>query len=254
MTSNDEFVRLLPSAELTAAEGLDSQIRDVRIGEEAVLVGRLGDGRVVAFAASCPHERTDLHQATFVDGRVRCPRHNYMYDPHSGENCVPARIARRESLWKLHPGYLPTYAVEERDGWVWVSRSPNPPPSGWDPSLEEAPTQPARDAATPGSSPEHAAPPPPTVDVPPKRLRVRLGKEFELRLPMGAPAHTWRVETPPDLLVLVEQRIDPASPPRQRVRIAARAVGRGTLRCSFGRPWDPEPDEVRTYIVEVVDP
>jgi nitrite reductase/ring-hydroxylating ferredoxin subunit len=255
MGAHDEFVRVMPSADLASGEGLDSHLCDVSVGERSVLVGRLADGRVVAFAASCPHETTDLHQATFVDGKVRCPRHNYMYDPETGENLVPSRVARRENLWKLHPGYLPTHAVEERDGWVCVSATPNPPPPGWDPALEERPAG-ALVGEEPAPAPSaETATPPPAVEVPPKRLRVRLGKEFELRLPMGgAPAHTWRVEVPADVLALVAQWLDPATPPRQSVRIAARALGEGTLRCSFGRPWDAEPAEVRTYIVEVVAP
>ena len=254
MNASHGFVRVLRSADLAAREGLDSQVHEVLVGDKTVLVGRLKDGQVVAFGASCPHEMTDLRSATFVDGNLRCPRHNYMYDPRSGENVIPARVARPENLWKLHPGYLPTHAVEERDGWVWVMIKPNPPPASWDPAVERPPAGTARHAPP---APTPSDPPPlarhPTVEIPSKRLRVRLGKEFELRLPMGAaPAHTWTIDLPSGLLAVVEQRLDPASPPRQRVRIVARAVGEGTLRCSFGRPWDAEPDEVRTYIVEVV--
>jgi nitrite reductase/ring-hydroxylating ferredoxin subunit len=252
VNTSDGFVRVARSADLAAGEGLDSQICDVRLGDETVLVGRLKDGQLVAFASSCPHETTDLHQATFVDGMVRCPRHNYMYDPHTGENVVPARVARRENLWKLHPSYLPTHAVMERDGWVWVKAAPNPAPTSWDPDAEKRPAAAAEHARS-GSAPEEPAADRPTVEVPAKHLRVRLGKEFELRLPLGsAPAHTWTIDPPVEILTVVAQGLDPAPPPRQRVRIAARAVGCGTLRCTFGRPWDVKPEEVRTYVVEVV--
>lgn len=244
-------MRVLRSSDLAACEGLDTQVRDVRVGDEVVLVGRLKDGRVVAFGATCPHEMTDLQQATFVDSKVRCPRHNYIYDPHSGQNVIPTQVARRENLWKLHPGYLSTRAVEEHDGWVWVSSTPNPAPVDWDPALEEPPSRRAPQALF--TQPSEEAAPRPTVEVPAKRLRVRLGKVFELRLPMtDSPAHTWKVDVPAGLLAVVEQRFDPASPPRQRVRIEARAPGIGTIRCSYGRPWDLEPEEARTYVVEVV--
>ena len=248
------FVRVMRSADLAAREGLESQVCEVQVGHETVLMGRLNDGRVVAFGAACPHEMTDLRDATFVDGLVRCPRHNYMYDPHSGANVIPTKVARRENLWKLHPGYLPTYSVEERDGWVCVGAAPQPPTDGWDPALEEPPAAGARpEPPSPPPTSDQAHAPPATVEVPPKRLRVRLGREFALRLPLGvAPAHTWRIEAPVGLLAVVEQRIDATSPARLFVRIAARALGKGTLRCSFGRPWDAEPEEVRTYIVEVV--
>ncbi len=262
MSASDGFVRVLRSTELAAREGLETELREVRVGGERVLMGRLKSGQVVAFGASCPHEMTDLRDATFVDGTIRCPRHNYMYDPHSGANVIPTAITRRENLWKLHPGYLPTRQVEEHDGWVWVSATPNPRPEGWDPAVEAPPARSTRRGAPPATAPapqaaseaaSEAAARGVPVERAPKRLRVRLGKEFELRLPMAAtPAHTWRIDVPEGLLAVVEQRYEPASPPHQRVRIAARALGQGTLRCSFGRPWVPEPEEIRTYTVEVV--
>ncbi len=144
MSAPHGFVRVVRSTVLAAREGLESQVCEVRVGDEIVLVGRLNDGQVVAFGAACPHEMTDLRDATFVDGLVRCPRHNYMYDPRTGANVIPTRVARRENLWKLRPGYLPTHSVEERDGWVCVRATPQPPPAGWDPALEEAPAPGAR--------------------------------------------------------------------------------------------------------------
>lgn len=253
MSATQGFVRVLRSTDLAAGEGLESQIRDVRVGGKTVLVGRLNDGRVVAFADTCPHEQTDLKQATFVDGKVRCPRHNYIYDPVTGENVIPARIARGGNLWKLHPGYLPTHEVEERDGWVWVSATPNSAPAGWDPTLEEPPPSVTRGTSSTPPPAEETAGPSPTVTRATKHLRVTLGHEFELRLPMSGPgARTWRIDVPEGLLAVMAQGLEPTSPPRQRVRLVARSVGQGTLRCSFGRPWDPEPEEVRTYVVEVV--
>lgn len=252
MSASSGFVRVLRSSDLAACEGLDTQLRSVRVGDGVVLLGRLKDGKVVAFGATCPHEMTDLRQATFVDGKVRCPRHNYMYDPHSGQNVIPTQIASPESLWKLHPGYLSTHAVEEHDGWVWVNSTANAAPVDWDPALEQRPSRDAHEAPFTQPSAEQAVPRS-TVELPAKRLRVRLGHVFELRLPMdGTPACTWKVDVPAGPLAVVEQRFDPASPPRQRVRIAARAPGLGTVRCSYGRPWDGEPEETRTYIVEVV--
>ena len=101
MRPSEGFVRVLRSQDLAAAEGLDSQVRRVRVGGNEVVLGRLASGRVVAFGGRCPHEETDLAQATFVDGNVRCPKHNYIYDPLSGENLIPRTVARPENLWKL---------------------------------------------------------------------------------------------------------------------------------------------------------
>lgn len=253
MSTGEGFVRVLRSAELAAGEGLASEIRDVRVGDATVLVGRLNDGRVVAFSDTCPHEQTDLRGATFVDGKVRCPRHNYIYDAVTGDNLVPAKVARAENLWKLHPGFLPTHEVQEREGWVWVSTAPNPAPAGWDPSAEKPPPEGARRAAFTPPPAEGPPPPAPAVTRPAKHLRVTMGREFELRLPVSGPGgRTWRIEVPEGLLAVLAHELEPTSPPRQRVRLATRSVGKGTLRCSFGRPWEPEPEEVRTYVVEIV--
>jgi nitrite reductase/ring-hydroxylating ferredoxin subunit/predicted secreted protein len=252
---SEGFVRVLASRELPAGEGLDSQLRRVRVGRASVLVARRNDGRVVAFATRCPHEATDLEQATLWDGEVRCPKHNYIYDPLSGQNLVPRRGARPGMLWKLHPGYLPTHAVEERDGWIWVREAANPPPPGWDPAAEVPPPGGAVEppAGEPEPEAEPAPPPvPPPAEHPVKRLRVRLGAEFELRLPTTPrPGHVWRFEVPPQIQV-VRQAFEPGDPPRQRVRLAARAAGEGTVRCLYGRPWEREPAETRSYVVEVV--
>lgn len=50
MSASQGFVRVLRSTDLAACEGLESQIRDIWVGSETVLVGRLNDGRVVAAA------------------------------------------------------------------------------------------------------------------------------------------------------------------------------------------------------------
>jgi nitrite reductase/ring-hydroxylating ferredoxin subunit len=245
------FVRVLPSRDLAAADGLESDIRCVKVGDDVVLVGRLRSGEVVAFGASCPHENTDLGQATFVSGKVRCPRHNYLYDPYTGANVIPTEVSRPENLWKLRPGFLPTYRVEERDRWVWVSKRPNPPPAGWCPATEERPPRlPTAPAAVPVASPPPGVGP---LEHPVETMRVRLGAEFEVRLPTATlPACSWRIEVPATILVVVEQSFDPCvSPPHHRLQLMAHGAGEGTLRCSYGQPWEASPIEIRSYAVHV---
>ena len=133
--------RALPSEDLPAGEGPHTQIRRIRVGEGHILVARLNDGGVVAFAPRCPHQVTALDDATISDDRLRCPRHGYSYDTQSGENVHPRRDNRPEDLWKLRPGYLPCFEVAERDGWIWVETEPKPPPPGYDPALEEPPPE-----------------------------------------------------------------------------------------------------------------
>lgn len=255
-------MRVLRSDALPAAEGIDSTVRPVRAGSSVVLVARVPGRGVVAFAPRCPHEGTDLEQATFLDGQLRCPRHNYLYDPVSGENVVPARVARPTNLWKLHPGYLPTFRAEEHDGWIWVAATPNPPPPGWDPAREQRPPgariraggPPPSSVAAGGDGAASAAPGTP-VEHPPTHLRVQVDAPFELRLPTrAAPGRVWRVEAAAGDLVVVGQSFEPGDPPRQRIRLVARRVGRTTLRALYGQPWEAGCDEIRSYEIEVRAP
>ncbi len=244
------LLKVLPSAELVEEVSGEPRIRRVRVDGNDVLLGRLSGGRVIAFSAICPHQQTDLQGATFFDGRVRCPLHLYLYDPTTGENVVPARDADPANLWKLRPGYLPVYPVEERDGWIWIGADPKPPPSTYDPERERPPA--------PGSRPAAAAaiPPPPAADTqtahPTKTLRVAPGTTFALRLPTTPrPGFTWRVEADGPLLNVVEERFEPGEPARHLVRLAARGVGEATVRCLYARPWDTKPAEIRTYEVRI---
>ena len=226
-------------------------LRKVRVGDSEMILCRLTDGEVVAFGTRCPHQGTDLMAASFFDDRLRCPHHLYLYDPRTGENVVPSRDARPDNLWKLKPGYLPTYRVEERDGWIWVAERPCPPPAAYDPSRERRPLGAHRGEAADAGGDEPAPGGP--VEHPTKTLRVRPGAGFELRLPMPRrPGHVWRVEASRGLLSVVQERFDPsADPPRHRVSLIARHEGVATVRCTFARPWDTTPAEVRTYVVRI---
>ena len=256
--ADDDLLKALPSDQCPAGTPQEPVLRKVQVGDSEVLLCRLSDGEVVAFGTRCPHQGTDLLEASFFDGRLRCPHHLYLYDPRSGENVIPSRDARPENLWKLKPGYLPTYRVVERDGWIWVAERPCPPPPAYDPALERRPAGARRATADtlgdlPGPAAGASATPAGPVEHPPKTLRVRPGSTFELRLPMPPrPGHVWRVEVSP-LLSVVQERFDPAEPPRHRVRLAARGEGTATVRCAFARPWDTEPAEVRTYVVRIED-
>ena len=127
--------RVLPSGDLDTGE-----LVPVSAGGSPVLVGRLSHGKPVAFATRCPHQDTDLTEAGALwEDKLRCHQHQYVYDPSSGENVFPARTAPRQNLWRLKPRYLPTYPVEEHDGWIWVAEEPNPPPTAYDPATEEPP-------------------------------------------------------------------------------------------------------------------
>lgn len=264
------MIRALPSGELRAGEAGDTDLRRVEVDGEDVLLARLADGQVVAFAGFCPHQMTDLGDATIWDGKVRCPRHNYLYDPCDGANILPTRDAKPENLWKLLPGYLPCYRVEERDGWIWVDPEPLPAPESYDPALEEPPAVTSRTRSSPsgpaptGSQTPSVSPTVPTLVIPPtasvglvehahETLSLASSSTVELRLPTTPrPGFMWKVEASAPLLAVVEERFEPGDPPVHRVKLAAGAgTGEGTVRCSYARPWDREPAEVRTYVVTV---
>ena len=226
------------------------------VGDRDVLVARLSDGEAVAFATRCPHQDTPLSEATIWDDQVRCRQHQYLYDPRTGENIFPARTARPQNLWKLTPRYLPTYPVQERDGWVWVSDDPNPPPEAYDPATEQPPLW-----TGPAPSPETAveeAEPEPSPSVATKTVRVKAGARFELRLPTNPlPGCSWQAEVESGLVEVLETGLTEVSkgslePPRWRVKLLAREVGADEVRCSFRQPWDVEPSEVRRYKVLIV--
>lgn len=248
------LVRALPSADLVAESPGEPNIRMVTVDGVDVLLGRLSGGPVVAFSARCPHQQTNLEDATFFDGLVRCPLHVYLYDPRTGANVLPARDADPANLWKLKPGYLPVHPVEERDGWIWVGPDARPPPDSFRPDLERPPAAPLTAAGLGSAGLDSATPAAPAGPVlhPSRTLRVAPGATFTLRLPTTPkPGFVWRVETGGPLLAVVEERFEFGDPPRHLIRVAARGEGESTLRCLYARPWDSQAAEVRTYVVRV---
>lgn len=213
-------------------------------GRQFVLVARLQSGEPVAFGSRCPHQNTELEGATVWENKLRCPRHQYLYDPKTGENIHPTQRFGPEKLWKTKPGYLPTYAVQERDGWIWVYEQQRPPPASYDPALEIPPP-----GAVIEEEPEEEEGPTEQV----KTLRVKEGATFELRLPMNPlPGNEWQSEVVGDLLEIVEEGLSDEQPPRWRVRVKVHDAGEDEIECRFRAPWDVEPSELRRYVVQVV--
>lgn len=209
---------------------------------------RLESGAVAAFAARCPHQGTPLDGATLFDNSLRCPRHVFLYDLETGENLVPARVNKPETLSKLKPGYLPIHRVEERDGWIWVAESPEPPPAAYDPRLEQAPppspTSASEDAPTPAvADPEDGG-----------AVEARVGEEFELVLRTNVrPGHFWTVDAPGGSVAVLGQAFAADDPPRNIVRLVARSAGDVSVTCSYGTPWGPAPAETRSFEVRITE-
>lgn len=254
------FHAVLRSADCTIGTPGEPGFHRVNAGRSEVLVTRLPGGEVVAFASVCPHQATPLDASTFWEGRLRCGRHLYLYDLHTGENVLPARDASPEALRRLRPGYLPVHRAEERDGWIWVAERPEPAPACYDPAAER-PLPPGA-VATPAPAPPGAAAPGPVpapaatagpVEHETETVEVRVGEEFELVLATSPrPAHMWRsdVSAAPGVAV-VSEGFAPDQPPRHIARLVARTCGEAEVRFTYATPWDPKPVETRSFVVRV---
>ena len=225
-------------------------LHKVRVGDHDVLVTRLPAGDVVAFSSTCPHQDTPLDEASFFEGKLRCGRHLYLYDIHTGENLLPAREATPESMRKLRPGYLLVHRTREEDGWIYVAETPDPPPACYDAEAEK-PLPPGAVAARP------VAPPPPPAPASPvehaaETVEVREGEQFELVLAITPkPAHIWRSSVSGAAVALVSEGFTPDQPPRHVVRLHARSTGDAEIRCVYGTPWGGEPAESRSFRIRV---
>lgn len=220
----------------------DPEFREVEVAGRPVLLTRLPSGTAVAFAAECPHQGTSLRHASLYEGNLRCPQHNYVYDLHTGRNILPTRDARPGALARLKPGYLATYPVRERHGWILVGEEPNPrpPTSGAPTSAEPAP---AAAPEHPGGAVEHRE----------ETLSVVVGQEFELVLPTRPrPSHLWTVESDGAAVEILGQRYrEEGDGLCYRIRLGARREGVARLRCAYGRPWEREASIVRPFVVRV---
>lgn len=239
----------LRSEELPHGDGRDTQIRRVRVGESHVLVARLASGEVVAFGPSCPHQFTELDEATMLDGTLRCPRHGYLFDTRTGENIHPRRDATPENLWKLRPGYLRCFDVREADGWIWVSDEAKPPPPSYDPALELRPV--GIDPAVAADAASVVPEPPLVLEQSVKFLNVVAGRVLDIRIPfLPRSGFTWRFDVMGELLRVLDEEFEPGYSPCQVLRVATEGAGAATLSCTYSNE-SGTPAEIRTFIVRV---
>jgi nitrite reductase/ring-hydroxylating ferredoxin subunit len=107
--------RVLASAELRAGE-----LREVRVGECRVLLGRLRSGEAFAAAPECPHEAAPLVGGTIRGEAVDCPRHHCLFDARTGENLYPVPIYPAWKRAEVGDLTLRVFRCEERGAWIWV--------------------------------------------------------------------------------------------------------------------------------------
>lgn len=244
-SNRDSPARLREQA--TAGTIAVPEIREVEVDGWTVLLTRLASGEVIAFEPSCPHQGTPLRRATIFAGNVRCEQHKFVYDPRTGRNILPSRDASPKALERLKPGYLTTFPVEERDGWIWVAPQPNPPPDESAPLPDDV--IPA-EVAGPVDAPPEELP-----DRQPQTIEVTAGEEFELDLTTRiVPNHLWTVEVEGEVVEVTGQRLDEDDgEPRYVLTAVAPAPGTAVLRCTYAKPWGSDPRDAYTFTVEIRD-
>jgi phenylpropionate dioxygenase-like ring-hydroxylating dioxygenase large terminal subunit len=119
----------------------------VGAGGQAYVVVRLRPGaEVTALSARCPHRLVPLATATVVDGRLQCPYHGWQFNAEG--RCVEIPSLGADGTPPPRADLSAPWAVEERDGWVWLAPERTPvvrPPriSGTPPAPEPVPGPPA---------------------------------------------------------------------------------------------------------------
>lgn len=86
-------------------------------GGPEVLLARY-QGQVHAFAPNCPHYGAPLEKGKLLNGKIICPWHHTCFRVADGTLCEPPALDD-----------LPTYAVREAEGRIWVQVPDNPPAS-----------------------------------------------------------------------------------------------------------------------------
>lgn len=111
------MVPVLKSDQL--AEG---KVAPVTVDGAAVAIARVR-GQVYAVTGVCPHRGGLLGEGDLADHHLYCPLHAWSFDVRTGVGFFPAgtRIA--------------TYAVEEREGQIWVDPAPRAPPIDFAPPV-----------------------------------------------------------------------------------------------------------------------
>jgi len=112
-----------------SATGWYPVARSAEVGTAPVPVGAGGRSYVVvrlrpraevtAFSSRCPHRLVPMAAATVVDGRLQCPFHGWQFNAEG--RCVEIPSLGEDGVAPPRADLGAPWAVEERDGWVWVA-------------------------------------------------------------------------------------------------------------------------------------
>jgi 3-phenylpropionate/trans-cinnamate dioxygenase ferredoxin subunit len=79
------------------------------------------EGAIYAVSGICPHQWNPLEGAVLWGPLIDCPWHHFQFDCRTGENHFPANVYPNDLRYlKKQLAPLKRYAVEIRDGEVWV--------------------------------------------------------------------------------------------------------------------------------------
>ena len=79
------------------------------------------EGAICAVSGICPHQFNPLDGAVLWGPLIDCPWHQLQFDCRTGENHFPANVYPKDLRHlKKQLAPLKRYAVEIRDGEVWV--------------------------------------------------------------------------------------------------------------------------------------
>lgn len=84
------------------------------------------DGRAQAVSAVCPHRGADLGRGRVVGDSVECPFHGLRFNGSGACTRIPSQDAEAPIPRALR---VPSYAVVEQAGIVWIWPEPNDPPT-----------------------------------------------------------------------------------------------------------------------------
>jgi 3-phenylpropionate/trans-cinnamate dioxygenase ferredoxin subunit len=103
MADTKNFVKVAPLTELPVGRVHVYEVKGKRIA-----VCHAEDG-VYAIDDRCTHDNGPLGEGELTDDEIECPRHGARFDIRTGKAlCLPA------------VGAVATYAVEIRDGEIWI--------------------------------------------------------------------------------------------------------------------------------------
>jgi NADPH-dependent 2,4-dienoyl-CoA reductase/sulfur reductase-like enzyme/nitrite reductase/ring-hydroxylating ferredoxin subunit len=69
----------------------DGELKNITVGEKEILLLRVGD-EYRAYAPKCPHHGAPLADGAIIDGKLRCPWHQAVYDALTGKRVEPPSL------------------------------------------------------------------------------------------------------------------------------------------------------------------